>query len=475
MLISYANGQTSVVVRVKIRNSSVATGAGLTGLAYNSTGLIISTIADNESSPTTYTVAGSTIETITTLGTFATPTATKCRFKEVDSTNHKGVYEIQIDNARYAVSNAKSLLISILGATNAAECDVVIPLTVINPYASTVPADIQTIKTQTVTCGAGVTVGAYVGNATAALGVDASGRVDVGKILGTASQGAAGYVGFDWSKINAPTTTVNLSGTTISTSQAVASVSGAVGSVTGAVGSVTGNVGGNVVGSVGSISGVSFPSGFSSLTTSTIAAAVWDLTVSGHTTSGTFGAAMNAAGSAGDPWSTSLPGSYGSGTAGYILGNAVSTAAGIRTAIGLASANLDTQLSTIAGYIDTEVAAIYSRIGAPAGASIAADIAAIKSETAAILDDTGTSGVVVASASKTGYSLASSGLDAIVIETGLNARQALAINAAALAGVLSGAATTTVTVKGAGVATTRITATVDADGNRSAVTLALPS
>ena len=47
-------------------------------------------------------------------------------------------------------------------------------------------ADVQTIKTQTVTCSAGVTVGAFVGNATAALGVDASGRVDLGKALGTA-------------------------------------------------------------------------------------------------------------------------------------------------------------------------------------------------------------------------------------------------------------------------------------------------
>lgn len=47
----------------------------------------------------------------------------------------------------------------------------------------------------------------------------------------------------------------------------------------------------------------------------------------------------------------------------------------------------------------------YARLGAPSGASISADIAAAKSDTAAILDDTGTSGVVVASGSKTGYSL----------------------------------------------------------------------
>ncbi len=46
--------------------------------------------------------------------------------------------------------------------------------------------DVDTIKTQAITCSAGVTVGAFVGNATAAIVIDASGRVDVGKALGTA-------------------------------------------------------------------------------------------------------------------------------------------------------------------------------------------------------------------------------------------------------------------------------------------------
>jgi hypothetical protein len=40
-----------------------------------------------------------------------------------------------------------------------------------------VSADLQTIKTQTVTCAAGVTVGAFVGQGTAAIGVNASGHV----------------------------------------------------------------------------------------------------------------------------------------------------------------------------------------------------------------------------------------------------------------------------------------------------------
>ena len=52
-------------------------------------------------------------------------------------------------------------------------------------------------------------------------------------------------------------------------------------------------------------------------------------------------------------------------------------AAGVRAAVGLAAANLDTQLAAIAGFIDTEVALILTRIGVPAGASIAADIDAV--------------------------------------------------------------------------------------------------
>jgi hypothetical protein len=87
-----------------------------------------------------------------------------------------------------------------------------------------------------------------------------------------------------------------------------------------------------------------------------IADAVWDEAISGHLTGGTTGASLNAAGSAGDPWSTTLPGAYSSGTAGYIIGTNINAtvssrstldAAGIRTAVGLASANLDTQLGDL--------------------------------------------------------------------------------------------------------------------------------
>lgn len=58
----------------------------------------------------------------------------------------------------------------------------------------------------------------------------------------TSASTTAGYAGVDWSKVTAPTTSLNLSGTTIATSQAVASVSGAVGSVTGLTASDVGAI-----------------------------------------------------------------------------------------------------------------------------------------------------------------------------------------------------------------------------------------
>ena len=127
-----AHSSTSNLVRFTLKHAT--TGDGLTGLSSASSGLIISTIADNEATATAYTVAGSTIETITTLGTFAAPTATKCRFKEVDATNHQGLYEFQFADARYSVASAKRLVISVSGATNLLDSDYEIQLVLVDMY-----------------------------------------------------------------------------------------------------------------------------------------------------------------------------------------------------------------------------------------------------------------------------------------------------------------------------------------------------
>ena len=255
MLISYALGQTSIILRVKILNSSVATGAGLTGLTYSSSGLIISTIADNEAAPTIYTVAASHVETVATLGTFGSITASKCQFAEVDATNHKGVYEIHIADARFAVSSSKSILISISGATNCAETDVVIPLTGFNPYDS-----VRGALTALPNAAAGAAGGLVVGSAAYQLAVDSSGRVTVGSNAdktGYTASTVSDKTGYSLS-VTPPTsaqiatavwqdatagdfTAANsvgksvMNGVALGTGLTVAAVSGAVGSVTAAV------------------------------------------------------------------------------------------------------------------------------------------------------------------------------------------------------------------------------------------------
>jgi hypothetical protein len=83
---------------------------------------------------------------------------------------------------------------------------------------------------------------------------------------------------------------------------------------------------------------------------------------------------------------------------------------------------------------------------------------------------------------KTGYSLtvtpptANQNADALLdrtdgVETGRTLRQGLRLMLAAMAGKLSGAATTTVTIRDTNDGINRIVATVDSNGNRSAVTL----
>lgn len=233
---------------------------------------------------------------------------------------------------------------------------------------------------------------------------------------------ATGAAGVDWGNVENPTTAVNLSATNIDVDQVVASVSGAVGSVTG-------NVGGNVTGSVGSVAAGGITA--SSIATGAIDAdalaadavaeiadGVWDEDATGHQTGGTFGQAI------GDPGAdtttiyqsvvtdaagtniaadivavkaetasiqsdtndiqTRLPAALVSGridasvgamaadtlTATALAASAVTEiqsglstldAAGVRTAVGLASANLDTQLTAIDDYLDTEVAAIKAK------------------------------------------------------------------------------------------------------------------
>ena len=208
--------------RVTLRNSS--TGQGLTGLTSASAGLIIALTADNEATATMYTVTAGNVETITTLGTFAAPSAGKCRFKEVDATNHPGLYELQFLDTRFSVASARQLNLSITGAASLLGYDSVIQLTAKQVADGNVESDVLAIS----------------GDATAAdnleLATDGgSYNVGGGAVVAASVTGAVGSV-----------------------TGAVGSVTGAVGSVTGSVGSVAGNVSGSVAsvtGAVGSVTG----------------------------------------------------------------------------------------------------------------------------------------------------------------------------------------------------------------------------
>lgn len=122
-------------------------------------------------------------------------------------------------------------------------------------------------------------------------------------------------------------------------------------------------------------------------------------------------------------------------------------AAGTRAAVGLAAANLDTQLGAIDDYIDTEVAAIKAKTdNLPAAPAATGDIPTANANADALLDR------------------------ASAVE-GFTVRELMRLFAAALVGKSDGLDTATAHYRDVADTKDRITATVDADGNRSAVTL----
>lgn len=551
-------GSTSNIIVVFLPDSSSTTGAGKTGLTSSSAGLNISLRRELSSAVTTYSSAGSTTETITTLGTFATPTATKCRFKEVDSTNQPGLYEIQFADALFDTSDASRYITGMITATGIAPVPMEIQLVAIDVQdavrggmtalpntACTTNASLLTSGTGTdqisvssgkvllqatqtgVTIPTVTTVTNQLTAAQIATGVwqdstagDFTAASSIGKSLYTSGvvPGASG--GLFIAGSNAATTisgltTGALSCTTITASGAVAfqqtfAITGNT-TFTGAISAT--NASNDILGILlqATQTGVTIPTVTTvtnQLSSSTIAGAVWDLATSGHTTSGTFGAAVVAAGSAGDPWATLLPGSYGAGTAGKIVGDNLNATVSSRsshsaadvwavaTRVLTAGTNIALAKGTgVTGFNDLDAAGVRSAVGlATANLDTQISLLATASALSSLTTTVGAAGAGLTAIPKTGYKLASDGIDAILAEssisassaltddagsqlTSINARQALSLGISALSGVLAGAASTSITIKPAGLPSgnTRITATVDADGNRSALTLKVPT
>lgn len=119
-------------------------------------------------------------------------------------------------------------------------------------------------------------------------------------------------------------------------------------------------------------------------TAAAIADAVWDETLADHLGAGSTGSGLNSASSAGDPWNTALPGAYGAGTAGKIVGDNINAPiatvdtvvdaikavtdnlpdSGALTSIAQASVCTETRLAELdAGNLPTDIAAVKTDTG----------------------------------------------------------------------------------------------------------------
>jgi len=125
--------------------------------------------------------------------------------------------------------------------------------------------------------------------------------------------------------------------------------------------------------------------------------------------------------------------------------------------------NLDVAVSTRSSHSAADVWSVATRaLTDKSGFSLAADQSSV------------TIGTVNTVGDKTGYSLSSAGVDAILddeVEGSMTLRQALRILLAASAGKSSGGGTSTVNYRDLADSKNRISATVDANGNRTSVTL----
>lgn len=117
-------GTTSHSVNICIYDSSSTVGAGLSGLVFNTSGLVASY---------TFTGANAT-RTAVTLATLAAINSafSSGGFKEIDATNMKGGYRLDIPNAALAAASGQTVTFELHGATNMAPCWFEIELTATN-------------------------------------------------------------------------------------------------------------------------------------------------------------------------------------------------------------------------------------------------------------------------------------------------------------------------------------------------------
>lgn len=202
MKLSIPAGTTSKRIAIFIQDSSSTTGAGLTGLTNASGSLTCYTWIDTDGN------VGGTSQALqsATLGTWTTR-----GFIQKDSTNLPGFYEFGIPDALLA-AGVKWAIIMLKGAANMAPLPIEIEVTATSNQDG-VHGGLSCLPNTAVTTNASLLTS---GTGTDQLSV-ASGRIDAGKILGTAisTPATAGILDVNVKNMN------NVAGTPITTIKAV--------------------------------------------------------------------------------------------------------------------------------------------------------------------------------------------------------------------------------------------------------------
>jgi len=115
--LSLVKGTTSYRAYVFIQDSSVTTGAGLTGLVFNSANLVASYVRPGAAR------VAITLGTQTVTGAYSSG-----GFVEVDSTNMPGLYRLDVPDAALA-TGVNAVVVMLKGATNMVPCVLEVELT----------------------------------------------------------------------------------------------------------------------------------------------------------------------------------------------------------------------------------------------------------------------------------------------------------------------------------------------------------
>jgi hypothetical protein len=161
--LSLVKGTTSYRAYVFIQDSNVTTGAGLTGLVFNSPNLVASYVRPGAAR------VAITLGTQTVTGAYSSG-----GFVEVDSTNMPGLYRLDIPDAALA-TGVNAVVVMLKGATNMVPCVLEVELTATDNQAATTGGitnlDATISSRSTYAGGAVASVTGAVGSVTAAVTV----------------------------------------------------------------------------------------------------------------------------------------------------------------------------------------------------------------------------------------------------------------------------------------------------------------